>query len=117
MALGQEAVLQPGSTGALVRALQEKLDIAGFHPGPLDGIYGPQTTTAVRAFQKARGLTVDGVAGPEVWAALAPKPGPRAGLAPVPIPSPARFDWLPDAPTVSMLLTAGILLLMLARRR
>lgn len=36
----------------------------------LDGLYGPKTAAAVRAFQKAAGLKVDGIAGPKTWAAL-----------------------------------------------
>ena len=35
-----------------------------------DGIYGPDTTAAVRAFQTARGLSIDGLAGPETFRAL-----------------------------------------------
>ncbi|UWE03483.1 peptidoglycan-binding protein [Laceyella sacchari] len=37
---------------------------------PADGIYGPVTKRAVQAFQKARGLAVDGIVGPQTWGAL-----------------------------------------------
>lgn len=64
------ATLKQGSRGSQVKALQDKLRAAGFDPGPSDGIYGPRTASAVRAFQRSRGLTVDGVAGPDTMAAL-----------------------------------------------
>jgi hypothetical protein len=53
-----------------VRALQARLRALGFDPGPLDGLFGPRTQAAVRAFQRARGLEVDGVVGPRTWTAL-----------------------------------------------
>jgi Tfp pilus assembly protein PilF len=48
-----------------VRVLQRHLAAAGFPPGPIDGRYGPLTDRAVRRFQAARHLQVDGVAGPQ----------------------------------------------------
>jgi uncharacterized protein (TIGR02594 family) len=51
--------------------LQQALTTAGFPPGPLDGINGPLTRAALRAFQGARGLEVDGIVGPITQAALA----------------------------------------------
>lgn len=67
-------VMQRGSTGAGVRALQERLVKAGFlkaadlATGP--GVYGPRTEAAVRKLQQAVGLPVTGVAGPSTHAAL-----------------------------------------------
>ena len=52
----------PGSSG--VRGLQRQLRADGYSPGPIDGRYGPLTSNAVRRFQAAHGLHVDGVAGP-----------------------------------------------------
>ena len=87
------ATLRRGATGALVLQLQRALVLRGFRLGNIDGIFGPATDFAVRAFQKSRGLTVDGIVGPITWAALgfpadedpAPTPGPAPtqGRAPV----------------------------------
>jgi hypothetical protein len=43
-----------------VRRVQERLAAAGFDPGPADGIAGPRTRAALRAFQEARGLDPTG---------------------------------------------------------
>lgn len=53
-----------------VRAIQTALAAHGFDPGPLDGIQGAKTTAAVKSFQHARGLVVDGLVGPFTWGAL-----------------------------------------------
>ena len=63
-------LLRRGSRGSEVKTLQEQLKAAGFDPGPLDGIFGPKTLAAVKAFQTDRGLQVDGIAGPKTAAAL-----------------------------------------------
>ena len=47
-----------------VRAMQHRLARAGFAPGLFDGRYGQLTRAAVMRFQAARGLVVDGIAGP-----------------------------------------------------
>ena len=44
-----------------VAAYQEKLAVAGFYRGAVDGLYGPMTWAAVLAFEKAAGLERDGV--------------------------------------------------------
>lgn len=62
--------LRVGSRGQSVTTLQQKLRDAGFSPGPVDGIFGSQTRAAVVAFQRSRGLAVDGVAGPATAGAL-----------------------------------------------
>jgi peptidoglycan hydrolase-like protein with peptidoglycan-binding domain len=58
--------------GEAVKSLQylllahgETLPVSG-----VDGLFGPETERAVRAFQRAQGLTVDGIVGPQTWQAL-----------------------------------------------
>lgn len=62
-------VLRRGSRGAEVRALQRALAAAG-HPVTVDGDFGARTEAAVRAFQSASGLVVDGVVGARTWRQL-----------------------------------------------
>ena len=64
--------LRRGDRGEDVKVLQRALKRAGYDAGTIDGIFGPRTEAAVRAFQRANGLTVDGIVGPRTWAALAP---------------------------------------------
>jgi len=55
--------LYNGSKGESVRELQQALIALGYLSGKADGIFGNKTENAVRAFQKARNLKVDGLAG------------------------------------------------------
>jgi hyperosmotically inducible protein len=48
-----------------VRAMQEALKSKGFDPGPIDGVYGPQTANAVKEYQRSENLSVTGRANPE----------------------------------------------------
>lgn len=68
--------LTRGSTGRGVRAVQWALTRAGV-PTTIDGDFGPLTERAVREFQAANGLFVDGVVGPVTWAALGLLPDGR----------------------------------------
>jgi peptidoglycan hydrolase-like protein with peptidoglycan-binding domain len=52
-----------------VQTLQYLLRARG-HTLTVDGIFGPGTDAAVRAFQQQRGLPVDGIVGPNTWSAL-----------------------------------------------
>jgi len=53
-----------------VALLQEALLGRGYDPGPIDGQFGSRTRSALIAYQAARGLTVDGLAGPQTWSSL-----------------------------------------------
>ena len=55
--------LSQGAQGSAVRSLQRDLKTLGYYNGSIDGDYGSGTLEAVKAFQRANGLTVDGKAG------------------------------------------------------
>jgi N-acetylmuramoyl-L-alanine amidase len=59
-----------GSTGAEVRQIQVKLRDMGYYKGNIDSVYGSRTKTAVLSFQRAKGLTADGIAGAKTLKAL-----------------------------------------------
>jgi len=79
------STLRRGSKGSEVKALQQYLNQLGYNCGTPDGIFGTKTEAAVKAFQKAKGLTADGIVGPKTRAALngsgssAPAPDPSRG--------------------------------------
>ena len=62
--------LRRGSRGSEVTKLQTALNALGYACGAADGIFGAATEKAVRAFQAANGLTVDGIAGKATQEAL-----------------------------------------------
>ena len=59
-----------GSRGDEVRRIQQKLKSMGYYTGSVDGIYGTQTQSAVKKFQRDNGLDVDGIAGPKTLSYL-----------------------------------------------
>ncbi|MFZ5441782.1 MAG: peptidoglycan-binding protein [Myxococcota bacterium] len=63
-------MLSIGSSGSSVRQLQQRLKAAGFNPGGVDGQFGARTQAAVRAYQRARRLEVDGKVGTQTMRAL-----------------------------------------------
>ena len=69
------AVLRRGDRGSDVKLVQYYLEFLGYFNAELpevavDGIFGPKTEEAVRAFQDYYGLTVDGLVGRQTWYAL-----------------------------------------------
>lgn len=64
--------LSKGAKGSSVKALQTLLIGNGYSCGSskVDGSFGPSTLSAVKKYQKANGLTVDGVVGAKTWAKL-----------------------------------------------
>jgi soluble lytic murein transglycosylase-like protein len=68
------AAALPGSAAAFtnpqIPGLQVALRAHGYDPGPIDGIVGPKTAGAVRAFQARNGIRADGLAGPRTRARL-----------------------------------------------
>ena len=65
-------VLKKGSKGNEVKAMQTLLIGYGYSCGSsgADGDFGSNTDKALRAYQKAKGLSVDGCCGPSTWAKL-----------------------------------------------
>ena len=64
------ATSRKGSSGKNVLALQQALKIKGYYKPAIDSKYGDQTVAAVKAFQKAKGLKQDGIAGNDTIKAL-----------------------------------------------
>ena len=64
------ALSRYGSSGSEVSQIQTKLKRWGYYTGTIDGIYGSQTLSAVKYFQRKNGLTADGIAGPATLSAM-----------------------------------------------
>jgi len=58
------AILKSGLSGEPVRHLQKKPGVEA------DGVFGPNTESALKAYQKENGLSVDGIAGPDTFAQM-----------------------------------------------
>ena len=71
--------LERGNSGSQVSTLQRNLTIAGYYNGPVTGFYGSLTQDAVTRFQRANGLTPDGIAGSRTLASLEGRGGPITG--------------------------------------
>lgn len=93
-----DRILMRGLEGSDVALMQQRLYDLGYYTGDIDGKFGLQTRTAVRAFQRAHGLSkIDGKAGPETLGRLfsedvilqpTPTPSPTPTPTPSPIPTP-----------------------------
>jgi N-acetylmuramoyl-L-alanine amidase len=57
-------LIKRGSKGKYVEMVQKVVGVK------VDGIFGPKTEAAVKAFQKKHGLRQDGIVGPETWAKM-----------------------------------------------
>lgn len=64
------AVLRQGAQGGEVKEVQRRLKQWGYYNGAVDGIFGAETTQAVKKFQSKNGLTPDGIVGKATYAAL-----------------------------------------------
>ena len=86
-------VLRRGSTGPAVKALQKAIGKL-----TVDGSFGPATEARVKEYQKAKGLTVNGVVDSKVWAAADGRghgPGHRRPRPPPRPPRPGAHDHQP----------------------
>ena len=90
---GSYATIRSGNKGARVKSLQQALITLGYLSGGADGVFGAKTRNAVKAFQRSRKLSADGVAGKKTLVALesALSGGSEPVATPVPenTPSPA----------------------------
>jgi peptidoglycan hydrolase-like protein with peptidoglycan-binding domain len=64
---GPMPVLSEGSTGQIVRQLQDVVSFFSATPLVVDGDFGPHTKAAVRAFQKYGQVAMDGIVGEQTW--------------------------------------------------
>ncbi|AKG21729.1 peptidoglycan-binding domain-containing protein [Calothrix sp. 336/3] len=60
-------ILKKGSTGNLVKLMEERLAIGGYDVGTVDGSFGSRTEAAIRQLQTNTGLPVDGIVGDRTW--------------------------------------------------
>ena len=63
-------MLKIGDRSPDVKTLQENLNKLGHNAGTADGIFGPATNKALKSFQRAVGIAVDGIAGPQTFAKI-----------------------------------------------
>ena len=67
---GGYPLIRQGSRGNYVCIAQDDLNTLGYKTEGLDGVFGEQTTNAVKRYQKSRGLTSDGIIGCNTWRSL-----------------------------------------------
>lgn len=96
-----------GDSGNSVKKLQNALIELGYMPkGSADSQYGYQTYNAVKAFQEANGLEVDGVAGPITLTHLYENPAVIGVTEPTVVPTASPTPALPSLPTMDPSITA-----------
>ena len=98
-----DAPLKVGSKGAAVKSLQQMLIKLGYLSGTADGVFGNKTAEAVKAYQKAKKLKVDGVAGKKTLDSLkneasgsnsgSSQPTPRPNQGTTTIPTAAKVQY------------------------
>jgi putative peptidoglycan binding protein len=81
------ALYKLGSSGEPVTRIQQRLQKLGLYRGPLDGAFGGGTEAAVKAFQAANGLDLDGVVGDQTWRKLFREPIVAPPIAAEPVES------------------------------
>lgn len=101
---GAYVTLKEGDGGALVKNLQQALKDQNYYKGEADGLYGKDTTDAVIVFQRAFGLTQDGMAGIDTQSALFKGESQAAIItASTPVPFRANVTAAPNGEYVTLL--------------
>ncbi|SJZ54083.1 L,D-transpeptidase family protein [Garciella nitratireducens] len=67
-------IMTPYMEGIDVQSIQQRLRELGYYEGETNGVYDSKTSEAVISYQKAAGLLVDGVVGPDTWNAIGISP-------------------------------------------
>jgi peptidoglycan hydrolase-like protein with peptidoglycan-binding domain len=57
----RQILCKTNTTSDVVRRMQRALEAAGYSPGPIDGVVGRETLTALKGYQNAKGLPQGGV--------------------------------------------------------
>ena len=70
-----DVIMAEPSSAEQIKAVQQALNDAGYNCGAVDGLAGKKTEAAIKAFEKEKGLDVDGVIDDALIAALGIKPG------------------------------------------
>ena len=94
-----EKKLKSGSSGKLVKTMQERLTELGYYEGPISGNFQKYTTRAVKAVQTQNGLESTGVVDEETWNVIfndARIVMPGATPKPTPEPTPVPFHIVVD---------------------
>jgi lipoprotein-anchoring transpeptidase ErfK/SrfK len=91
LAVGFPGDLAQGDRSTAVQVVQQRLVELHFEPGPVDGSFGGDTTTAVQSFQKVTGRDPSGVVDAELWDALQ-QPLDVAPMVPGGAPTRAEVD-------------------------
>jgi peptidoglycan hydrolase-like protein with peptidoglycan-binding domain len=87
--------LKYGSSGDEVKKLQETLNATGNYNLATDGRFGAKTQEAVKAYQKANGLSVDGIVGNNTWGALNKASTPSTAPSTTPSTTPSATPTTP----------------------
>ena len=69
-----------GSRGPEVLRIQAALSSGGYYLGPVDGIFGAGTRTAIVLYQQRASLPADGVVGPKTWSTMFVEPFPGTSI-------------------------------------
>ncbi|MBR4080523.1 MAG: peptidoglycan-binding protein [Clostridia bacterium] len=99
--------LARGSTGALVKQLQQRLTDMGYYEGPVSGNLLGHTVNAIKALQKQNAIEADGIVGEDTWNLIFNDPDvvlphhtPKPTPAPTPVPYAITVDVTNQVTTV-----------------